>query len=70
MKNLLSYLPSWSSVKAFFNVIYYLGFTSWFGINAYNISFNDYKITNEQLFIAIMFLSFAILDRIGPTKEK
>jgi hypothetical protein len=70
MKNLLNFLPSWPSVKALFNVIYYLGFIFWFGMNAYNMSFNDCKITNEQLFTAIMFLSFAILDRIEVNKDK
>ena len=70
MKNLLNYLPSWQNIKRFFNVIYYLGFIGWFVLHSYFMAFGQYQITNNEIFIALMFMSFMILDSIDLIKEK
>ena len=70
MKTLLNYLPSLKSLRVFFNVLYYLGFIGWFLMNTYNILLHNHKITNEDLFISMLFIFFAILDKIDTTKEK
>jgi hypothetical protein len=70
MKNLLNYLPTWQNIKRLFNVIYYSGFIGWFSLHAYTMAFNEYQITNNEIFIALMFMSFMILDSIDLIKEK
>ena len=70
MKSLLKYLPTWKNIKIFLDVLYYVGFVCWFLMNMYNMIFHNHKVTNEDLFISMMFIFFAILDKIDVTKEK
>lgn len=51
-------------------MVYYVGFISWFMLHIYHMSVHNYRITNEDLFIAMMFMCFAILDAIELLKEK
>jgi hypothetical protein len=68
MKNLLNYLPSWKTTKMFLNIIYYVGFIFWFLSRIYVIIFkpemSQYTsvINNDDIFIALIFITFFILD--------
>jgi hypothetical protein len=70
MKKILNYFPTWQNIKRFFNVIYYSGFIGWFALHAYTMTFNEYQITNNEIYIALMFMSFMILDSIDLIKEQ
>jgi hypothetical protein len=70
MNKLLKFLPSLKSLRVFFDALYYVGFVSWFLLNIYNMVFNNHKITNEDLFITMIFIFFAIVDKIDVIKEK
>jgi hypothetical protein len=63
MKNLLNYLPSWKTTKMFLNIIYHVGFIFWFLTKMILIIINDkYLINNNDIFIALIFLIFFVLD--------
>jgi hypothetical protein len=68
MKNLLNYLPSLESVKMFFNIFYYVAFIVWFLLHLYLMIFNDYQNTNNDLFSALIFITFLMFD-IKDKKE-
>jgi hypothetical protein len=70
MKKILNYLPTWQNIKKSFNVVFYSGFIGWFGLHAYFMAFGQYQITDNEIFIALMFMSFMILDSIDLIKEK
>jgi hypothetical protein len=70
MEKLLNYLPTWQNIKRFFNVIYYSGFIGWFVLHSYFMVVGQYQITNNEIFIALMFMSFMILDSIDLIREK
>jgi hypothetical protein len=67
MKNLLNYLPNWKTIKIFLNVIYNVGFIFWFLSRIYVIAFKPVGssaavITNDDIFIALIFIAFFVLD--------
>jgi hypothetical protein len=63
MKNLLKYLPTWKTMKLFLNIVYYVGFFFWFIAKMIYLTFNDnYLINNNDIFIAIFFIVFFLLD--------
>lgn len=70
MKKILNYLPTLQNIKRFFNVIYYSGFIGWFVLHIYCMTFEQYQITNNEIFTALMFMSFMILDSIDFIKEQ
>ena len=70
MKKILNYLPTLQNIKRFFNVIYYSGFIGWFVLHIYCMTFGQYQITNNEIFTALMFMSFMILDSIDLIKEQ
>jgi hypothetical protein len=70
MKKILNYLPTWQNIKRFFNVIYYSGFSIWVLLHSYVVAFEQYQITNNEIFTALMFMFFMILDSIDLIKEK
>ena len=68
MKNLLNYLPSWKTTKLFLNIIYHVGFVFWFLsriIPMISKPFNNEIISvikTDDIFIALIFLIFFVLD--------
>ena len=68
MKKLLNYLPSWRTTKMFLNIIYHVGFIFWFLSRIYVMVFkhDDNSLTsaikNDDIFIALIFITFFILD--------
>lgn len=68
MRNLLNYLPSWKTTKMFLNIIYHVGFIFWFlsriilMILKHNTNEYQSVIKNNDLFIALIFLIFFVLD--------
>jgi hypothetical protein len=70
MKKILNYLPTFQNIKKYFNVIYYSVFIIWFGLHTYVMTFEKYQITNNEIFTALIFMSFMILDSIHPIKEE
>jgi hypothetical protein len=68
MKNLLKHLPSWESVKMFFNIFYYVVFIIWFLLHLYLMIFDGYQTTNNDLFGGLVFITFLMYD-IKDDKE-
>jgi hypothetical protein len=63
MKNLLKYLFTWKTIKLFLNIVYYVGFFFWFLAKMMYLTFNDnYLINNNDIFIALFFITFFLLD--------
>lgn len=67
MRKLLSYLPTWKTIKIFLNVTYYVGFIFWFLSRIY-VMFKPKTtplasvITNDDIFIALIFITLFVLD--------
>jgi hypothetical protein len=62
MKNLLNYFPSWTSVRTFFNVFYYVAILIFLIKKIIMMTFYDYIITTNDIFTGIAFLAFYIFD--------
>lgn len=67
MKNFKNYLPTWRTIKMFLNIVYYVGFIFWFLSRIYVMVFKPVGsfatiITNDDIFIALIFITFFILD--------
>ena len=68
MKNLLNYLPSWKTTKMFLNIIYHVCFVFWLLSRVYLMVFKHESneltsvIKNDDIFIALVFITFFILD--------
>lgn len=68
MKNFKDYLPTWRTTKMFLNIVYYVGFIFWFLSRIYVLVFHSKTeqmqsvIKNDDIFIALIFITFFILD--------
>ncbi len=70
MKNLLNFLPTWKLVKTFLNVVYYFSVIGWFLLKSIMIIFANYNCTTNDIFQALMFISFFLVDIYDAIKNK
>lgn len=72
MKKLLEYLPSFRTIRLFFDLIYYFGFLGWFMMKSILIASVNYVVTTNDIFLALMFVGFTLLDvnnKMTETKD-
>jgi hypothetical protein len=69
MKKLLNYLPSWNSIKRFLSAVFYGTFMILFFMKVISITFFNYVVSNNDVFMALMFIALFLLDIYDAMKK-